>query len=88
MKIIKLTGTITLSSRIQTRVADKCIVPMWYYDWLACPQMVVQWYKSLVKASMNQTNVLESSTAVVKERDKDQGSWVVNKIHFSRVCFR
>ncbi len=40
--------------------------------------MVVQWYKSLVKVSMNQTNVLEGSTAVVKDRDKDQGSWIVN----------
>jgi hypothetical protein len=39
------------------------------YDPMACPQMVVQLYKGLIKVYTNQTNIYEGSTAVVEQKD-------------------
>jgi hypothetical protein len=67
---------ITLSSGIQTRVTDKCLVDslegtvVWDYDLMACPQMVVQLYKGLMKVYTNQTNVLEASPKVIEHKTR------------------
>ncbi len=72
----ELSRMITLSSGIQTRVTDKCLVDslegtvVWDYDLMACPQMVVQLYKGLMKVYMNQTNVLEASTKVIEHKTR------------------
>jgi hypothetical protein len=76
VKMNELTGMITLSSGIQTRVADKRLVDSLEgtgeldYDLMACPQ-IVQLYKGLMKVYTNKTNLLEGSTAVVEYKDMD-----------------
>jgi hypothetical protein len=39
---------------------------------MACPQMVVQLDRGLMKLYINQTNVLEGYAAVVEHKEKDQ----------------
>jgi hypothetical protein len=39
---------------------------------MACPQMVVELYKGLMKAYSSHSNILEGSTAVLEHEDKDQ----------------
>ncbi len=59
----KLTGSITLSSSVQVRVPDKSLVDslegtvVWEYNLMACPQMIVQFYKRLMKIYTNMTNI-------------------------------
>jgi hypothetical protein len=56
---------------MQARVSDKSLVDslagtvVWKYDLIACPQMIVQLYKGLMKIYTNQTNIYEGTTAVV-----------------------
>jgi hypothetical protein len=70
----KLTGSITLSSGVQARVSDKSLMDspegtvVWEYDSMACPRMIVQLYKGLMKIYTNQTNIYEGSTAVVEHK--------------------
>jgi hypothetical protein len=70
----KLTGSIMLSSGVQARVSDKSLVDslegtvVWEYDSMACPQIIVQLYKGLMKIYTNQTNIYEGSTAVVEHK--------------------
>jgi ABC-type transporter MlaC component len=47
---------------------------VWEYDFKACPQMIVQLYKGLMKMYTNQTNVYEGSTVAVEHKDKDQAA--------------
>jgi hypothetical protein len=60
----KPTGSITLSLGIQAWVSDKSLVyslegtVIWKYDSLACPQMIVQLYKRLMKIYTHQTNIV------------------------------
>jgi hypothetical protein len=62
-KMNELTGSITLSSGIQARVRDKTLVDslegtvVWEYDSIACPQMIVQLYKDLMKVYTNPTGI-------------------------------
>ncbi len=50
-----LTGTIILSSGVQSRVPDKSLVDClegtvaWEYDPMACPLMITQLYQGLIK---------------------------------------
>jgi hypothetical protein len=39
---------------------------------MACPQMITQLYKGLMKVYTNQSNIYRGSTAVVDHKDKDQ----------------
>lgn len=58
-------------------MSDKSLVDrlegtiVWESDPMACPQMIVQLYKGLMKVYINQTNINEGSTAVVEHKDKD-----------------
>jgi hypothetical protein len=51
----ELTGSIMLSSGNQTRVSKRSLVDslkgtvVWEYDPMACPHMIVQLYKGLMK---------------------------------------
>jgi hypothetical protein len=79
-KMNELTGTITLSSGIQTSVAYKSLMDslewtiVWSYDSIACTQMVILFYGWLMKVYTNQTNVLVGSTVVVEHMAKDQAA--------------
>ncbi len=41
---------------------------------MACPQMIVQLYKGLLRVYSNLTNVFKGSTAAVEHKDKDQAA--------------
>ncbi len=47
---------------------------VWDYNSMACPQMLVQLCKGLMKVHTNETNALEGSTAVVEHKEKQQAS--------------
>ncbi len=74
----ELAGTVTLSTGVQARLSLKILLDslegtvVWEFDPMACPLMIVQLYKGLMKVYINQTNVLEESTAVIEHKDKDQ----------------
>jgi hypothetical protein len=76
----KLTGSLTLTSGIQARAADKSIADslegtvVWEYDPMECPQTIVKLYKGMMKAYVNQTSTYEGSTVVVEHQDKDQAA--------------
>jgi hypothetical protein len=76
----ELTGSLTLTSGIQARAADKSIVDslegnvVWEYDPMEYPQTIVKLYKGMMKAYVNQTNTYEGSTVVVEHQDKDQAA--------------
>jgi hypothetical protein len=76
----ELTGSLTLTSGVQARAADKSIVDslegtiVWEYDPMECPQTIVKLYKGMMKAYVNQTNTYEGSTVVVEHQDKDQAA--------------
>jgi hypothetical protein len=59
----ELTRSITLSSEIQGRIADKSLVDslegtvVWEYESMACPQTIVQLYKGLMKVYTDQSGV-------------------------------
>jgi hypothetical protein len=77
-KMNELTGSITLSLGVQARVCDKNLVDslegtlVWEYDSVACPQMIVQLYKGLMKVYTNQSGIYVGSIAVVEHKDKQQ----------------
>jgi hypothetical protein len=79
-KLNELTGSITLSSGVQACVSDKSLVDslegtvVWENDSMACPKMIVQLYKGLMKIYTIQMNIYEGSTAVVEHNDKDQAA--------------
>jgi hypothetical protein len=70
-RLNELTGSLTLTSRVQAAAGDKSIVDslegtvMWEYDSMACPQTIVRIYRGMMKAYVNQTNTYEGSTVVV-----------------------
>jgi hypothetical protein len=76
----KLTGSLTLTSGVQARAADKSIADslegtvVWEYDPMECPQTIVRLYKGMMKAYVNQTSTYEGSTVVVEHQDKDQAA--------------
>ncbi len=76
----ELTGSLTLTSGIQARAADKSIADslegtvVWEYDPMECPQTIVKLYKGMMKAYVNQTSTYEGSTVVVEHQDKDQAA--------------
>jgi hypothetical protein len=76
----ELTGSLTLTSGIQARAADKNIADslegtvVWEYDPMECPQTIVKLYKRMMKAYVNQTSTYEGSTVVVEHQDKDQAA--------------
>ncbi len=76
----ELTGSLTLTSGVQARAADKSIVDslegtiVWEYDPMECPQTIVKLYKGMMKAYVNQTNTYKGSTVVVEHQDKDQAA--------------
>jgi hypothetical protein len=76
----ELTGSLTLTSGIQARAADKSIADslegtvVWEYDPMECPQTIVKLYKGMMKAYVNQTSTYEGSTVVVEHQDKGQTS--------------
>jgi hypothetical protein len=47
---------------------------VWEYDSMACPQMIVQLFRGLMKVFVNQSGVYEGSTTVVEHQDKDQAA--------------
>ncbi len=55
----ELTGSLTLTSGIQARAADKSIADslegtvVWEYDPMECPQTIVKLYKGMMKAYVN-----------------------------------
>ncbi len=73
----ELTGSLTLTSGVQARAADKSIADslegtvVWEYDPMECPQTIVKLYKGMMKAYVNQTSTYEGSTVVVEHQDKD-----------------
>jgi hypothetical protein len=75
----ELTSSLTLTSGIQVRAADKSIADslegtlVWEYDPMECPQTIVKLYKGMMKAYVNQTTY-EGSTVVVEHQDKDQAA--------------
>jgi hypothetical protein len=77
-RLNELTGSLTLTSGVQARAADKSIVDslegteVWEYDSMACPQTIVRLYWGMMKAYLNQTNTYEGSTVVMEHQDKDQ----------------
>jgi hypothetical protein len=79
-KMNELMGSITLSSGIHAPISDKSLVDslegtvIREYDSMACPLMIVQLYKGLMKIHTNQTNIYEGSTAMVEHKDKDQAA--------------
>jgi hypothetical protein len=76
----ELTSSITLSSGIHARISDKSLVDslegtvIWEYNLMACPPLIVQLYKGLMKIYTNQTNIYEGSTALVEHKDNDQAA--------------
>jgi hypothetical protein len=79
-RLNKLTGSLTLTSGVQARAADKSIVDslegtiVWEYDSMDCLQTIVRLYRGMMKAYVNQTNTYEGSTVVVEHQDKDQAA--------------
>jgi hypothetical protein len=65
---------------VQARVSDKSLVDslegtvVWEYDSIACPQMILQLNKGLMKVYTNQSGIYESGTAVVEHKDMDQAA--------------
>jgi hypothetical protein len=76
----ELTGSLTLTSGVQARAADKSIsdslegTVVWEYDPMECPQTIVRLYKGMMKAYVNQSSTYEGSTVVVEHQDKDQAA--------------
>jgi hypothetical protein len=76
----ELTGSLTLTSGVQARAADKSIADslqgtvVWEYDPMECPQTIVKLYKGMMKAYVNQTSTYEGSTVVIEHQDKDQAA--------------
>ncbi len=76
----ELTGSLTLTSGVQARAADKSIsnslegTVVWEYDPMECPQTIVKLYKGMMKAYVNQTSTYEGSTVVIEHQDKDQAA--------------
>jgi hypothetical protein len=74
------TRSITLSLGVQARVSDKSLVDsleetvVWECDSMACPQMIVQLYRGLMKVYVNPSGVYEGATTVVEHQDKDQAA--------------
>jgi hypothetical protein len=72
----ELTGSLTLTSGIQARAADKSIADslegtvVWEYDPMECPQTIVKLYKGMMKAYVNQTSTYQGSTVVVEHQDR------------------
>jgi hypothetical protein len=60
-RLNELTGSLTLASGVQTRAWDKSMVDslegtvVWEYDSMACPQMIVQLYRGMMKVYVNQS---------------------------------
>jgi hypothetical protein len=89
----KLRGSITLSSGTQAHVSDKSLVHslegtvVWKNDSMACPQMIVQLYKGLMKVYTNQSGVYEGGVAVVEHRDKikQQGWRLLNHSFYAAI---
>jgi hypothetical protein len=79
-RLNELTGSLTLTSGVQARAADKSIVNslegtiVWEYDSMDCPQTIVRLYRGMMKAYVNQTNTYKVSTVVVEHQDKDQAA--------------
>jgi hypothetical protein len=79
-RLNKLTGSLTLTSGVQARAADKSIVDslegtiVWEYDSMDCLQTIIRLYRGMVKGYVNQTNTYEGSTVVVEHQDKDQAA--------------
>jgi hypothetical protein len=79
-RLNELTGSLTLTSGVQAAAGDKSIVDslegtvVWEYDSMACPQTIVQLYRGMMKAYVNQTNTYEGSTVVVEHQNKDQAA--------------
>jgi hypothetical protein len=79
-RLNELTGSLTLTSGVQARAADKSIMDslegtvVWEYDFMDCPQTIVRLYRGMMKAYVNQTNTYEGSTVVVEHQDKDQAA--------------
>ncbi len=61
-------------------MSDKSLVDslegtvVWEYDSMACPQMIVQLYKGLIKVYKNQSGIYEGSIAVVEQKETDQAA--------------
>ncbi len=76
----ELTGSLTLTSGVQARAADKSIsdslegTVAWEYDPMECPQTIVRLYKGMMKAYVNQSSTYEESMVVVEHQDKDQAA--------------
>jgi hypothetical protein len=47
---------------------------VWEYNSMACPQMIVQLYKGLMKVYTNESGAYEGGVVVVEHRDKDQAA--------------
>ncbi len=79
-RLNELTSSLTLTSGVQARAADKSIMDslegmvVWEYDSMACPQTIIRLYRGIMKAYVNQTNMYEGSTVVVEHQDKDQAA--------------
>jgi hypothetical protein len=80
VRLNELTGSLTLTSGVQARAADKSIVDslegtiVWEYDSMDCPQTIIRLYRGMMKVYVNQTNTYEGSTVVVEHQDKDQAA--------------
>jgi hypothetical protein len=79
-RLNKLTGSLTLTSVVQVRAADRSIVDslegtvLCEYDSMDCPQTIVRLYRGMMKAYVNQTTTYEGSTVIVEHQDKDQAA--------------
>jgi hypothetical protein len=76
-RLNELTGSLTLTSEVQVRAADKSIVDSIVdivYDSMDCPQTIVRPYRGMMKAYVLQTNTYEGSTVVVEHQDKVQAA--------------
>jgi hypothetical protein len=79
-RLNELTGSLTLTSGVQARAADKSIVDslegavVWDYNSMDCPQTIIRLYRGMMKAYVNQTNTYEGSTVVVEHQDQDQAT--------------
>jgi hypothetical protein len=79
-RLNELTGSLTLTSGMQARAADKSIVDslegtvVWEYNSMDCPQTIFRLYRGMMKAYVNQTNTYEGSTVVIEHQDKDQAA--------------
>jgi hypothetical protein len=79
-RLNELIGSLTLTSGVQARAADKSIVDslegtvMWEYDSMDCPKTIIRLYRGMMNAYVNQTNTYEGSMVVVEHQDKDQAA--------------